>query len=193
MNMGLGMIGGSTLTWKTNFRWTFQVNNLCGGRSVPEFFLKSAARPQWTTEDVQIDFLNARTWIPGKTSFETITVTYYDVAAIENRALWDWLASVNNFTDPVRLQQASKISDYAGTGVIVMYDGCGTPLEQWTLGTLWPTSVNFGELAYDNSEPATIELTMRYSNVLYQSLCPGFTPQNCCTPCSGGASGELAL
>lgn len=186
MNMGLGAMGGSQLLFKRNFRWTFTVNNICNvGANIPESFVKLASRPNWTTEDIEVDYLNAKTWIPGKTSLETLSVTYYDVATIDHQNLWNWLASVYNFTNPVTLTQASMRSDYSATGILVMYDGCGQPLEQWTLGGMWPSGVNFGELDMGSSEVSTIELTLRYDRLTYKSICPKFTPQACCNPCSG--------
>lgn len=184
-DMGIGKLGGRDLIFKRKFRWTFQINNICGNvkRAVPEHFVKVAARPNLTIEETEINFLNAKTWIPGKASWETITVTYYDVASRQNAELWNWLASVYNFTDPVRLQMGANRSQYGGRGILMMYDGCGTPLERWQLDDVWPQAINFGELDYSSSEEATIELTLRYGQVRYTSLCPRFEPTACCTGC----------
>lgn len=191
-NMGIGALGGSKLIFKRKFRWTFRVDDICRGKSVEEHFVKLAARPNLSVEETEINFLNAKTWIPGKASWETITVTYYDVATTEgnNYNLWDWLASVYDFTQPVELPMGSMREEYAGRGTLTLYDGCGIPLEQWALNDLWPQAVNFGELDYSSSEEATVELTLRYSSVDYKSLCPSFTPQSCCTGCAGGAVGQ---
>jgi len=183
--MGIGKLGDRNLIIKRRFRWTFKVTNICRGQTVEEHFVKLAARPNLTIEETEVNFLNARTWIPGKTSWETITVTYYDVAAAQNQGLWNWLASVYQFTDPVMLKQGSQRQDYAATGNLALYDGCGQILETWEMGDMWPQAINFGELDYSSSEEANIELTLRYSNVKYKSMCPGFTPESCCTPCSG--------
>lgn len=191
-NMGIGALGGSTLVFKRKFRWTFRVDDLCLGLgSVPEYFVKLAARPNLSIEETEINFLNAKTWIPGKASWETITVTYYDVATSDNQELWNWLASVYDFTKPVELPMGSSREEYAGRGTLTLYDGCGTPLEQWVLNDMWPQAVNFGELDYSSSEEVTIELTLRYSNVDYKSLCPAFEPANCCMGCNshGGQTG----
>jgi hypothetical protein len=85
----------------------------------------------------------------------------------------------------------SSREEYAGRGTLILYDGCGTPLERWVLNDLWPQAVNFGELDYSTSDEVTVELTLRYSNVDYEMLCPAFTPQGCCYGCQshGGAVG----
>jgi hypothetical protein len=189
MNMGLGLLGNANLIIKRKFRWTFEVQRSCRGSqlNVPANFVKVAARPNLQIEETELNYLNAKTWIPGKASWQTISVTYYDVAAQENLNLWNWLASVYNFAPDANgasnPTQGSQRQDYAGVGLLTMYDGCGTQLERWTLTDLWPTEMNFGELDYASSDEATIELTLRYSNAQYQSFCPAFVPTGCCSPC----------
>jgi hypothetical protein len=182
--MGIGQLGFRNLIFKRKFRYTFELFDICGGDTVPRHYVKLAARPNLAIEETEINFLNAKTWIPGKASWETITVTYIDVASSEAAPLFRWLASVYDFTDPINLHQGSQRLDYAATAVIKMWDGCGSLLETWTLKDVWPTSVNFGDLDYANSEEATIELTLRYSDVTYKNECPGFQISPCCTPCS---------
>jgi hypothetical protein len=143
-----------------------------------------AARPSLTIEDTEINHLNAKKWIPGKASWETITVTYYDVASNDNAQLWNWLVSVYNFMDPTNLQQGTQGQDYAAVGVLTMYDGAGTALETWTLEDMWPSAINFGDVDYSSSDEADIELTLRYSKVTYKSNCPGLTIQGCYTACA---------
>jgi len=181
--MGIGKLGGRDLVFKRKFRWTFRIDEICGSQRVEEHFVKLAARPNLTIEEQEINFLNAKTWIPGKAAWETITVTYYDVASNDNNALWNWLASVYDYTDPVQLNMGSSRANYGAIGNLVLFDGCGTRIEKWTLGDLWPQAINFGELDYSASEEATVELTLRYSDVAYESFCPAFTPSGCCDPC----------
>ena len=144
-----------------------------------------AARPNVAIEETELNHLNAKMWIPGKASWETITVTYIDVAHEEMRSLYNWLATVYDYTDPINLRMGTK-RDWRATGILNLYDGCGEVLEIWNLQNMWPTAMNFGDLDYSSSEEATIELTLRYSQVSYRSLCPDFIPEGCCTPCGTG-------
>ncbi len=187
--MGMGKLGFSNIIFKRKFRWTFAVYDICGNQSVPADYVKVAARPNLEIEEQEINFLNGKRFIPGKGTWQTITVTYYDVANADNAALYSWLASVYNFTDPIRLNQGSQSSDYAGNAVVTLYDGCGTPLESWVLYDIWPQAINFGELDYSNSEEVTIECTLRFQSAQYYPLCPNFPILSCCTPC-GGTSGS---
>lgn len=182
-NMGMGQLALGNVVFKRKFRWTFKVDDFCNGTEIPEHFVKLASRPNLSIEETEINFLNGKMWIPGKGSWETITVTYYDVATDLNRELYNWLATVYDYTDPVNLRQASQSRDYSGTATLVLYDGCGSPLEKWTLGDIWPQAINFGELDYSSSEECTVELTLRYSEVAFESCCPAFVPKACCSPC----------
>jgi len=188
--MGIGRLGFDNVIFKRKFRWTFEIRDICEGQTVPSHYVKLAARPNLSIEETEINHLNAKAWIPGKAAWETINVTYYDVATVDAKPLFDWLASVYDFTDSVNLRQASKRADYAGTGILMLYDGCGQELETWTLGDLVPTAINFGELDYSSSEECTIELTLRYSDVEYETHCPAFEIDPCCSPCnSAGLNG----
>lgn len=193
-NMGLGFLGDRNLVFKQQNHFTFRIEQICGNLIVPDSTVKTAARPSLTVDPVEINFLNAKDWIPGKAEWNEITVTYLDVAAGSGVApperggqminLFSWLASVYDFTDPVRLYMGPKRTAYTGVGVLTMYDAGGTPLEQWEMGNMWPTSINWGNLDYATGEIAEIELTLRYSNVRYTPLCPGGRITPCYQSCS---------
>lgn len=190
IQMGIGRLGGDRVIHKRKFRWTFAVERQSG--RVPASFVKMAARPNITIEETEINFLNAKTYIPGKGTWETITIQYYDVAVLNgqgNEELWSWLASVYNFIDNQSLTQSSIRRCYGGTGVCTLYDGCGGELEEWRLFDCWPTNVNFGELDYSSSEEATIEVQLRYSNVKYTNIC-GRNPTVECCGCGESTSGS---
>ena len=102
-NMGIGLLGDRNIIFKRKFRWTFRVEQICGNLVVPDSFVKMAARPNLTVEPTEINYLNAKTWIPGKPSWEQITVTYYDIASDDNIDLWSWLATVYDFTFTVQV------------------------------------------------------------------------------------------
>lgn len=182
-NMGIGELGFSNLIFKRKFRYTFQLQDICGGLSVPEYYVKTAARPNLEVEETEINFLNAKTWIPGKASWQTMNVTYLDVATSDAAPLYSWLASIYNFTNPVTLEQGSMRKDYTATGILKIFDGCGQLLETWTMKNMFPTSIDFGDMDYSSSEICEIVLTMRYSDVTYVSSCPQFAINPCCTPC----------
>lgn len=192
--MGLGEIGGRDIVFKRKYRWTLAID--CCAGAIPEFQVKLASRPNLSIEETEINFLHGKMWIPGKGTWETITVTYYDLASRTGSVgvgnLYSWLANVYDFTDPINLFQSSKrgsvfgqglgAQGYAGEATLTLYDGCGEGLERWLLGNCWPQAVNFGELDYSSSEEVTIEVTLRYSEAQWTNLC-GPQPNKC--GCSG--------
>jgi hypothetical protein len=146
--------------------------------------VKVAARPNLEIEETEINFLNAKTWIPGKASWQTMSVTYLDVATADAAPLYTWLASVYNFTNPITLSQGSRRSDYTATAILRMFDGCGQLIDTWIMKDVWPTGIDFGDVDYASSDICEIALTLRYSNVQYASSCPVFAINPCCTPCN---------
>ena len=182
--MGIGVIGQPDIVFKRKFRFTFEIKGFCNNEAnvVPEHFVMTAGRPNLGIEETEINHLNAKTWIPGKASWEDYTVTYVDVAHETSRMMWNWLATTYDFTDPVNLRQGNK-RDWDATGILNLYDGTGTLLEGWELQHLWPKAINFGDTDYASSDNCTIELTCRYSDVIYRSYCPAFQPQGCFTGC----------
>ena len=184
-NMGIGEIGfrENPVKFKRKFRWTLRFTDICNAGEVPEHFVKLAARPSLTIEETEINFLHGKTWIPGKGAWETITVTYYDVVAIDLNPLWTWLWNVYNFSDPEGLHMADTLDGYSGVGVLTLWDGCGVEIEEWELRQAWPQAINFGELDYANSEECTVELTLRYSEVKYTPKCNQPPADPCCIPC----------
>lgn len=185
VEMALGKLGSQDLIFKRKFRWTFKIEQTCKG-NIPEHYVKIAARPNLTVEETEVNFLNAKGWIPGKASWETITVTYYDVAGngdVDNAGianLWGWLASIYDFSDKTQSNMGGNRKAYAGKGVLTLYDGCGKGVEEWTMEDMWPQAINFGELDYSSSEECTIELTLRYSRVQYTAQCGNkFDPCKC--------------
>lgn len=170
MQMGIGKLGAPSLILKRKFRYTLSIA-WPGGDDIPQWYVKIAARPQLDIDEVEINFLNGVDWVPGKGRWQPITVTYVDAATSDLSPLYSWIATVYDFTqqNPQDHLPMSERHGYRGTASLSMWDGCGTELERWTLSNCWPQSVNFGDLDYSNSEEATIELTLRYSQVKYEA------------------------
>ena len=184
MPMGIGELGFNNLVFKRKFRFTFELQNICGGLSVPQWYVKTAHRPSVEVDETELNFLNAVTWLPGKARWQTMTVSYIDVASDNLGPLYSWLCSVYNFSDPINLQMGSQRQDYTATGILKIWDGCGQLIETWIMQDVWPKAIDFGDLDYASSDFLTIDLTMRYSQVRYIPSCPAFEIVSCCTPCS---------
>lgn len=173
-NMGFGVLGNPTTFFKRKYRWSFALKTPCG--DVSENIVKVAARPQLNIEELELNFLHGKMWIPGRASWETMTVTYYDVSAGSNdvSTLYCWLKTVHEFDKSESLKQSSvpgtgngSADGWAASASLYLYDGTGQVVETWNLGLVFPTSVQWGDLDYSNNEEVTIELTLRYSKCEY--------------------------
>jgi hypothetical protein len=178
--MGIGKLGDPKIIIKRKFRFTFEISTPCG--SIPAAYCKISARPNLEIEETELNFLNAVTWLPGKAKWQPISVTYLDVATKEMQGLYNWMATLYNFTDPVKLTQGEK-GDWNGTAQLKLYDGCGATIETWLLNNVFPTGIDFGDLDYTSSDFCTIQLNLRYSDAQYMGGCGLTTPTACCKGC----------
>ena len=183
--MGIGSVGiGDPQTvFKTKFRWTFEVEGYDCSFRIDPHFVKVAARPSISFEEIEINFLNDRTWIPGKATWEPVTVTFLDSNKGNGVQVLSWLLAVYDFNEPTSKKMSSKRTGFSGKATLTMYDGCGTVMEIWTLLDAWPQAVNFNDLDYSSSNIADIEMTLRYSQVKYIVGCGGVDPSPCCEGC----------
>lgn len=178
ISMGLGELSNSSIIFKRKFRWTFEITNICGALNIPQSFVKLASRPNLNVDEIEVPFLGARLNVPGRGLWDNISVTYYDLSGKEAVALsnlYTWIDRLHNFitsSGPTEeYKQSSKISEYSATGILTLYDGCGSELEKWQFNKIWPVSANFGELDYADSNEVNIELTLRFFSVEYTNLC----------------------
>lgn len=199
IDMGLGTLGTASIVFKRKYRWTMDFVCPCKAK-IGTHLVKVSSRPNITIEETEINFLHGKMWIPGKATWETISVTFYDIIDKNNPAndttgLYTWLATVYNFMDNTGLHQSSQkggednaSNGYAGKATLTLYDGCGVGLEQWVLGHAWPQAINFGELDYSSSEEATVEVTLRYASAEYTRLCQSRPIIPCCAGCNDGST-----
>lgn len=186
--MGVGELGNADAIFKRKFRWGLTAVSENGTIDINEHFVKVAARPSITFEETEINMKNGKFYIPGKASWESITVTFYDVAGgtLNNglNSIYSWVASVYDFTKGIReLCMGAAQQDYTAKVTITMYTGGGSPMEKWYLVDAWPAAVNWQDLDYSSSEEATIEMTLRYADVLYENLCGEKPNPNTPTTC----------
>lgn len=210
IQMGIGKIGTTNeVIFKRKFRWTFEVQNVCAGKNVntgvvPPWYVKLASRPNVTFDETEINFLQGKMFIPGKATFETISVTYYDIGPVKSTNilyLYNWIGSVYNFLgaptgpapggnngagsweNPTMSSFARGPGGYGGTGLLMLWDGGGKAIEQWTIYDCWPQSVNFGDLDYSSSDECNIELTLRYTFAKWHNWCGSEQPDPCYAGC----------
>jgi hypothetical protein len=144
---------------KRKFRWVLAIEG------IDSFLLKTAARPQITTEEVAVPYINATRYIAGKTTFGTMGVTLHDpIAPSGAQQVMEWVR--------LHYESVSGRSGYADFYKrdiqLKMLDPVGTVVELWDIKGAFITDANFNDLSYDGSDMTEIALTLRFDNCVLQ-------------------------
>ena len=144
---------------KIKFRWVFLIEG------IDAFLLKTASRPSYTTEEVEIPWINTTRYVAGKTKFNTIELTLHDpIAPSGAQQVMEWIR--------LHYESVSGRSGYADfykrDCQIKLLDPIGTVVELWDGKGSWIVEANFNDLNYEVSDNAEINLTLRADNWVLQ-------------------------
>jgi len=156
---------------KLKYRFRVSFENFGLGTNVTELTKQVVdfTRPSMSMEPVEIPIYNSTIYYAGKPKWETTTVNVRD-DSLGNVAklVGEQIQKQFDF-----LQQASAVSgiDYKFiTRCEITDGGNGTAvpeiLETWELYGCFLSQVNYGELNYSSSDPATIQMTIRFDNAV---------------------------
>lgn len=125
---------------------------------IQEWWVSNAARPSINNNAVEIPFLNTSTWVVGRYTWDEISITLRDpIGPSASQAVMEW---VRLESESVTGRQGYAVS-YKRDLVLEMLDPTGTAISQWVIKNAFPTTVNFGDLSYDDDALATIDITLR--------------------------------
>lgn len=137
---------------KRQFRWIFQIDG------IDAFTARSATRPSLTNESIVIDYINAKRFLAGKQTWNTITLTLNDpVSPSAAQKVMEWLRL--HYEDLTG--RSGYHSFYAKTISLQMLDPVGAVVEQWRGEGTWIVESNWGDLDYSSSEPVQVTLTLQ--------------------------------
>lgn len=130
--------------------------------------LKSAARPKFSLDPVEMHHNQEVAKFAGKQKWEPITLSWYDAQQNPDisRGIYQWIETVTNM-------QSIKVAHpaaYKRTASLLMLDGIGQPNERWSLYGTWPLDVDWGTLEYTSTDIQTIETTMSYDRAVRTCL-----------------------
>lgn len=164
VGMGIGPIGvgNPNVIFKRKFRWTIDWYDEKSYKMIaPESYVKISARPNLVIEENNFLDGNKNIWIPGKSQYETISVTYLDTQTCEGGALFlYWLQSQFSVT-------VSKAEP--ATATLRLYGACGELMELWELKNAIVIALNLGEEEYSFNSQVDVEVSIRYDNAIYES------------------------
>lgn len=144
---------------KRKNRWVLMIEG------VDAFLMKTAARPTYTTEEVEMPFINSRRYLAGLTKFNEMACTLYDpIAPSGAQQIMEWIR--------LHFESVSGRSGYADfykrDVQLKLLDPVGTVIELWDIKGCWIKEANFGELTYEDGGIQEIALTLRFDNAVLQ-------------------------
>lgn len=127
---------------------------------IPSYIIKVANRPTYTAEIVEIDYINVKRKLKGKSNWDDVEFTLYDpIEPSGAQAVNEWiLQSHDSMTgrDAYGPIYKKDINFFA-------LDPTGAKIEQWTLKGAFITNSTFGEFDWSNTtDPANITITVAY-------------------------------
>ena len=144
---------------KRKNRWIFAIEG------IDAFILKTAARPSFTINEQEINFINAKRYVAGKMTFDTMSITLHDpIAPSGAQQVMEWIRTHYESVSG----RAGYADFYKRDCQLKMLDPVGTVVELWDIKGAFLTNANFGDLSYDGEEPTDISLTLRFDNCVLQ-------------------------
>ena len=135
------------------------------GTGLQAFMVKTMNRPSIEFDEVILEHMNVTRYIKGKGRWQPMELTLYDpVVPSAAQAVMEW----------VRLSHESVTgrdgySDFYKKNLTFNVLGpVGDKIEQWDIKGAYIQTANFGDLAFDSSDPVEISLTLRYDYAVLQ-------------------------
>ena len=123
------------------------------------YLIKSMNRPSLESDEVILEHMNVTRYVKGKSRWQPLEIMLYDpVVPSAAQQVIEW----------IRLHHESVTgrdgyADFYKKDVTInMLGPVGDVVEEWELKGTYIQSVNFGDLAFDSSDPVEITCTLRY-------------------------------
>jgi hypothetical protein len=154
---------------KYRFRAVFENFGVSTDRVELTKQVDSISRPNLNMNPFTIDVYNSKVNLVGKPSWEAVTVTLRDDAGGNvSRLVGEQIQKQFDFAEQ---SSAASGIDYKFVLKFEMLDGGNgvnqpNVLETWELYGALLNTVNYGDMAYGESAPATIQLSIMYDNAI---------------------------
>jgi hypothetical protein len=149
----------------TNFEPKTKNRYFLEWKGIKAYMVKAASRPSIQFETVVLDHINIKRKLQGKGEWQDINITLFDpIVPSAAQAVMEWVR-LGHESITGRKGYASM---YKEDITIKILGPVGDVVEEWTLKGAFPTSVQFGDLSFDSSEPADIQMTLSYDYAILQ-------------------------
>jgi hypothetical protein len=149
----------------TNFEPKLQNRFIMEIDGIPSFMVKSANRPKIESEVVELDHINLKRKIKGKSNWTDITITMYDpIVPSGAQSVMEWVrTSHESITGRDGYADFYKKNiDFYALGPV------GDKVEQWKLVGAWISNAEFGDFNWSTSDPVEITLTITYDYAILE-------------------------
>ena len=130
---------------------------------IQEWWVSTGSRPKYSSDEVEIPFLNTSTYVIGRFRWETISVTFRDpIGPSATQALMEW---VRLHSESITGRQGYA-AGYKKDVQLEMLDPTGVVVQKWDLQGTQINDVDFGGLDYSSSDLADISVTFRFDRAI---------------------------
>ena len=144
---------------KLSNRFIMEING------IESYIIKTASRPTFTSEVVELDHINVKRKIKGKSTWDDVTITLYDpIVPSGAQQVMEWIRSSHESLTG----RDGYAAFYKKDITFYILGPVGDKVEQWTLKGAFITSANFGELDWASNDPLSIELTLTYDYAILE-------------------------
>lgn len=172
--MGIPQAGFGILHPKQKYRWQVTFQNLArlvpgvDGRDLTRQATQ-ISRPSLSFDEVKISRYNSSAYVAGKYEWSDMSFTVEDdISGLASKAVAGQLETqqrlIGGDLPGQWLNSAATGSDYKFGMTLEQLDGNEGVVERWFIEGCWLKSANYGDMSYDSSDAATIELTVRFDH-----------------------------
>ena len=132
---------------------------------IESYIIKTASRPTFTSEVVELDHINVKRKIKGKCTWDDGNITLYDpIVPSGAQQVMEWVRSSHESLTG----RDGYAAFYKKDITFYILGPVGDKVEQWTLKGAFITSANFGDLDWSSNDPVAIELTLSYDYAILE-------------------------
>jgi hypothetical protein len=133
---------------------------------IESYIIKTASRPTFTSEVVELDHINVKRKIKGKSTWDDITITLYDpIVPSGAQQVMEWIRQSHESLTG----RDGYSAFYKKQLTFQLLGPVGDIVEEWSLVGAFISQANFGELDWSNTtDPVSIELTISYDYAILE-------------------------
>jgi len=132
---------------------------------IPSYMVKTANRPKLESEVVELDHINLKRKIKGKSNWTDITITLYDpIVPSGAQSVMEWIR-----TSHESITGRDGYADFYKKNIdFYMLGPVGDKVEQWKIVGAWISSAEFGDVDWSSNDPVMITLTITYDYAILE-------------------------